>query len=90
MVARIKDRGAIEIDMKTPLTDKRATQIIRLDKTVEVVPARFARDMERDIRHLLLRLYMDWEDDPLSFAIESAGVMEKWEPEIKKMLRGEA
>jgi len=54
-----------------------------------VVPVEFAQELERDLRVLLLRLYMAWEDDPLSFSPESAGVMEKWKPEIEKMLRGE-
>ena len=54
-----------------------------------VVPVEFAQELERDLRVLLLRLYMAWEDDPLSFGPESAGVMEKWQPEIEKMLRGE-
>ena len=49
----------------------------------------FTRQLERDIRCLLLKLYMAWEDDPLSFAPESTEVMERWKPEIEKMLRGE-
>ena len=71
--------------MKTPLTDAK----MYYPPGTAVVPVRFAQELERDLRHLLLRLYMAWEDDPLSFGPESAGVMEKWEPEIKKMLKPE-
>jgi len=73
--------------MKTPLTDEAWFWEYFEDDEEKL---EFARRLERDIRHLLLRLYMAWEDDPLSFAPESAEVMERWKPEVEKMLKGDA
>ena len=69
--------------MKTPLTDAK----MYYPSGTAVVPVRFAQELERDLRFLLLRLYVAWENDPWSFGPESAGVMEKWQPEIEKMIK---
>ena len=77
--------GYVVGDMKTPLTNSKITLYCH----VHAVPIEFAQELEHDLRILLLGTYMRYEDDPLSFAPESAGVMKKWKPEIEKMLRGE-
>lgn len=71
--------------MKTPLTD---AMIVRIEG-VEVVDAQFAKDMEYDLRVLLLGTYLLYRHRPLNWAPETIAVFEKWAPEIEKMLRGE-
>jgi len=75
--------------MKTPWTDEYATQIIRLDETVEVVNANLSRRLERDLRVLILGTFALYEEDPLNFAPETCAVFDKWKPEIEKMLQGD-
>ena len=73
--------------MKTPLTDAMKVRI----EGVEVVSYQFARDLERDLRVLLLGTIALYDDNPWheNFAPETCAVFEKWKPEIEKMLRGE-
>ena len=92
MVSKIKDRGAEKDsapNTTTPITDRYATKIVRHDEIIEVVNAHFARQLEREIRTLLLGTFVLYEKDPLHFAPETIAVFEKWKPEIEKMLRGE-
>ena len=73
--------------MKTPLTDAMKVRI----EGVEVVSYQFARDLERDLRVLLLGTIALYDDNPWheNFAPETCAVFEKWKPEIEKVLRGE-
>jgi len=77
--------------MKTPLTDENTTQIIWLGETVEVVNSNLSRQLERDLRVLLLGTIALYDDNPWhdNFAPETCAVFEKWKPEIEKMLKGE-
>ena len=70
--------------MKTPLTD---AEII-LHCHVPAIPIEFTRQLERDLRWLLLGTFALYEDCPLNFAPETCVVFEKWKPEIYKMLEG--
>jgi len=71
--------------MKTPLTNSKITLYCH----VHAVPIEFAHELEHDLRVILLGTFALYEKDPLHFAPETIAVFEKWEPEIKKMLRGE-
>ena len=67
---------------KTPLTDLKTfgTRFWR------IVAASWARQLERDVRILTLRLLAE---DEITFAPETAEVMSRWKPEVLKALKGE-
>jgi len=74
--------------MKTPLTDAVARTSLHTDESL--VRQAFAQQLERDFWTLFSRLIVPWKHDPLSFAPESAEVMERMEAEFQKMIKGDS
>lgn len=69
--------------IQTLLTDSRAFST-RFGQT-DVVDVEWARQLERDVRILALRLLAE---DEITFAPETIEVMARWKPEVLKVLKG--
>ena len=76
--------------METPLTDAEITFNTKpyYHANEIKVSSEFARELERDLRWLLIGTFWQYEDNILNFPVETVAVFEKWRPEILKMIGG--
>jgi len=71
-------------EMETPLTDAKASPRFGMAYNAYFVEKSFAKQLEKDCRTLMLRLY---GTDPDTMSPECREVWERWKPEIDKMVK---